>query len=371
MNQCIHHLHSAIRLLVFFILLHHCPIYSEPQKIKLEWQKVPAAKWYIMEVKDSRGDRIFKEKVDALFIEIELEIGEYEKKLIVYNKLDEKILESEWMPLNVVPLYKPEITELQPITIDKFKEYKETSWNGNHFDPNMEVWLRSERYVLQIKGISIANENQFFIHEKLIDLPIGAYDLILKNPQGAETIYPKAITIVDTTPPRNVEKQYEIFKRSVLFPGWGQYYAYTKYGFEGDKTRATIYSSLFLFTGLLSYKYYTDYGLKNRSFDDFKSGNLGMATALLNSDDNTKAGYAIYAISNLQSHQRQLQKIADPFNMAFSILTFTYLINAIDAYFLEDKYFNNPPVKVGFNYNLSTISVYRENYFTFQLYSSF
>lgn len=342
---------------LFFFTLN---LKSEPTKeIKVDWNPVNGAIKYSFQLKDKKEKILVNKIILENSILMNLSNGSYTYRVGAMNKKG-KLFYSKWIPLDIKFSFLPEVIE--PLEIN-------------------EVNTKAKRISIKLKGINFQEESKVHIlnlNEKLpvkilnwskeeIELEVDLknrtkenYSLILENPNNRKFVKENFLEF------RDVINRWEVIKRSILFPGWGQKY-------RKDKI---LYYSFYpiLFTGL-AIAYYVNYNHNSNLNDKFISDRNNLL--LLSSISQEQAGnnfrllntYTVLNSYELIYSQRNLNESYQMSNTILNGIAGIYLLNLIDALFFHKyslKKYNEDRVKIYFSINPNSSNL-KENSYQFSL----
>ncbi|MCP5500686.1 MAG: hypothetical protein H7A25_12325 [Leptospiraceae bacterium] len=333
------HLYQGILLIILFIV----SISTYAQTIDFKWKPLKEASHYRFQIRNSEGAILLDKETEKDHFPVELKPGTYEKRLIVYNKLGEEIT-SNWMSFNVLSKKPHKKARLKWKKIDLASSYK------------IEV--------IDEKGKAVYSK-ELKNNELMLPLLPGKYKkrLSVYNKLGelsAKTDW-TPLNIQDSTNPelspeeqqvlKKEEKklqrkemeaysdnyQYEILKRSAVFPGWGQVYAGSMYNSTSQRIRGYFYMGAFVLSGL-GYAYALNQFQKNSQLSAKLMPDLILTYSIPSSDTSTRKLMALRGISNVQSEFSNLSSVANAGNISLGIMGGIYLIQLIDALYLNIFY---------------------------------
>ncbi len=337
-----------LNLLSLIIFLLAFPILSnEKRKITLRWEKVLTAEKYILEIRNSQKQTVFKKEIFTNFQEVQLELGEYEKKIYVINKLDEIESESDWETFKISLILPPELTNQEKIFISK--DTKEILLEGKNFHPNMQVKLKKDEkiYIQEKTKVQNSNTATLVINP---EIPEGEYDLILENPKKSRT-YPNLITKKDVgqqpIPKREPKvfevKKWEIVKRSAILSGWGEYYAGNVFENKAYDFRGKLYFGSFVTLSIL-YLYFNEFTLipgnktpTQKKFESDTIRNLGTAFVMPNLSNNSRRIAALYGLNEMNRQSELVNQQSQRVNLILFLMAGVYITQLVDAFVIEKK----------------------------------
>jgi hypothetical protein len=320
---------------------------TEKKSITLKWQKVQTAISYIIEVEDENGKQVLKQEVSQNFISIELEPGNYKRKISVINKLGEVESESDWKNFIVQRILEPEIQKGQNLQATK-ENSGVISLKGKNFHPAMKVKLRKEEkiYILE-KSKVIDSENAEIVVNP--EIPEGDYDLILENPANKKSEFAQVVQKKSTQEPKPTEKpkdplrKWEIVKRSAILSGWGEYYAGSKLQNPNYDFRGKVYFGSFVALFSL-YLYFNEFTLlptadtpTQKKFKEKSSKDLATAIALPNLSNNSRRIFALYALNEMNKQAELVNQQSQRVNLILLLMAGVYITQLVDAYLIEKK----------------------------------
>lgn len=332
----------------------------EKKKVELKWRRIPEAIYYLLEVQDEKENIVESIKTKKNKINLYLKPGEYKKRLTIYNKLGEIDTQSDWKSLKVIQVFEPKVIKPKKIILEKGRKNPPIIIKGKHFEEDIEIYFQSIDYRIFANNTITKSDSEIKITKDLSDLPSGVYQLKLKNPHSKEVVYPNFLIIKErgttTKPDKQQEiassKNWEIVKRSALFPGWGQYYAGESYRTNSHKYRGIVYASLFVLSGFYTYKTYLDYTNKENSLKN--NARYFLARNIAFSSDLRRVSI-LDGMHQLKRSSSKLNKLNNKHQEAKYLMLGIYLIQLIDAIILQDEYSEKEEASNGFkveiNYN--------------------
>lgn len=333
-------------LLIAFII--SFPILSaEKRKIIIQWEKVPTAERYTLEIRNSEKQIIFRKDTLKNSQEVELELGEYEKKIYVINKLDEVESESDWESFKVSLIQVPELRSQEKIFISK--DTQEVLLEGKNFHPEMLIKLRKGEkiYILEKSKVQDSNTASLVMNP---EIPEGEYDLILENPKKSRT-YPNLISKekqdVERQSVKEEEshvpksKKWEIVKRSALLSGWGEYYAGNIFENKSYDFRGKLYFGSFV-TFTLLYLYFNEFTLlpgsktpTQKNFELDTTRNFSIAFLMPNLSNNSRRIAALYGLNEMNRQAELVNQQSQRVNLMLLFMAGIYVTQLVDAFFIE------------------------------------
>lgn len=321
-------------------------IFSEEKKrVLLRWNKVPTASMYIIELRDSSGKVILKQQTTDTSITVEMEPGNYERRISVYNKLGETEVTTDWSEFRILVSRAPVLETKEPFQIQPNQENAKISLKGKNFDPNMKVSILSGDTEIPAKETIIVDENNATAEFDTRDLPPGKYDLVLSNPKRSSS-YPKQV--VNTEAPKKIEepvqthglKRWEIVKRSAVLPGWGEYYAGQKVPEPKYEKRGKIYFFSFTAATLL-YLYWNEFTLPGqktptqKNYESESTKYLVGSFLLPNLSNNSRRFAALYGLNYSRELEEKVNDQAQKTNIMLGLMLGIYVTQLVDAFFIE------------------------------------
>lgn len=336
----------SITILVIFFLSYVPSIFSqEEKKVKIEWESIPGVKQYKVEIRDSNEKIVVSQKVSDTFAHVELKVGNYEKRLTLYNKMDEVITESKWSALLIVEVKDPVLDDpSQKVNIKKSDKLEIFSITGKNFAKEIRVILRSPVYSIRVRDREIKDDSKIVIQENISQLPVGQYDLCLKNPNGSEIVFPKYLTVEKETRTLDFSvRTFHVFYRSLAFPGWGQYYAGEKENNASYTKRSYYYWIGLLVPALVAIPYYNEYKNEINRMESLNKTNLKYL-AIMPSYLTRAVSMGAYITTTNQ--ERVVRNKRTNFKNMQALLLGVYFINLIDAIYIETKLTNKTLVRL-------------------------
>lgn len=336
------------KFLLSILIIISFPILSaEKRKVVIKWQKVPTAERYILEIRNSERNFIFKKDTILNFQEVELEVGEYEKKIYVINKLDEIESESDWESFKISLIQTPELTNQEKIIISK--DTQEILLQGKNFHPEMLIKLRKGEkiYILEKSKVQDSKNASLVINP---EIPEGEYDLILENPKKSRT-YPNLVSKEKDVEQQKISKEeskaksnkWEIVKRSAILSGWGEYYAGNVFENKSYDFRGKLYFGTFV-TFTFLYFYFNEFtlipGAKTPTQKKFESDtikNLSTAFLMPNLSNNSRRIAALYGLGEMNRQAELVNRQSQRVNLMLLFMAGVYVTQLVDAFFIERK----------------------------------
>ena len=336
---------------------------KDEKKVELKWRKVPEASYYLLEIKDKEEKIVKSIKTRNSSIDLYLEPGEYKKRLTIFNKLEEIDTRSDWGSLNVIKVYEPELEHPKNVIVKKGQKNVPILLKGKHFEKDMEVFFQSKDYRIFVKDTIVKSESEVEIQKDLSELPNGIYQLKLKNPHSKEVAYPNFLTIekadiIEITPPPpsspsqntiSKSEDWDIIIRSALLPGWGQFYAGSKYKSNFHKYRGIFYGSLFALTSLYMLKSYSDFSDKKENFQT--SAESFVLRTYVNPAELKKV-IILDGTYQLQKGNNELKEAKQQYQKVSYFLAGIYIVQLIDAIVLQKKYKAPYNLSKGFHFDV-------------------
>ncbi|MEM7182204.1 MAG: hypothetical protein AAF518_14915 [Spirochaetota bacterium] len=294
---------------------------SQTQKVRIAWEAVAGVKTYQLEVRTLAGTSVVKQKLQQTYWDAELPVGAYEKRISVYNKLGEIAARSDWQALNVLGVRPMVDTELEWLAVEDVKEYR--------------IELRNSKgeliYSKKVKGLRVA-----------LKLEPGDYSrrLSVYNKLGeldAQSDWTPYRIIIKERDPNT--QDWKIVARSSLIPGWGQYYAATTYpdwirkGFP--KARGVVY--LTTFVAATGYYFYSVYAFQRakKKYNRSILTSLLIASSVPASNRDARNLLVLSGANQVVNGYSGVLKILNDANIALAIMAGVYVIQVVDAYWIN------------------------------------
>lgn len=184
--------------------------------MQVEWKKVAGAVSYRLEIRDSQDRTVYSEKTSGTVLNVRLAVGEYSRRVVSIDKTGEEFA-SDWTPLLVISQ-----TE-----------------HPNRIRLEWEKDNKADYYIAEIQN----SDGKTVIRRKVrnteteIDLPFGRYRKRILTVDRTGEMLSSSWTDLEIISKRREKNKYDIVKRSAAFPGWGQIYSASAYGFEINRLR--------------------------------------------------------------------------------------------------------------------------------------
>ncbi len=352
-------------------------IFSEEKKrVLLRWNKVPTASMYIIELRDSTGKVILKEQTTETSMTVEIEPGNYERRISVYNKLGETEVATDWSEFRILLSQAPILETKEPFQIQPDQGTAKIPLQGKNFDPNMKVSIMNGDVEIPAKQTTVKDGNNAIAEFDTRDLPPGKYDLVLANPKKSSS-YPKQIVSKEAPAPEEEPvqthglKRWEIVKRSAVLPGWGEYYAGQKVPEPKYEKRGKIYFFSFAAATLL-YLYWNEFTLPGqktpteKKYESESTKYLAGSFVLPNLSNNSRRIAALYGLNYSRELEQQVNDQAQKTNLMLGLMLGIYVTQLVDAFFIEkdlklssmpffrDMQFSVSPQKVPYSGQIET-----------------
>ena len=334
-------------------------------RVKVKWKEIPLAKQYLLEIKDKNGNLVKKKKVKSNSIWLTLEPGNYKRRLSAINKLGEVESKTKWLPFNVILVQSPEIN--QPIkrhTGIRGDKAKEIVIKGKNFEKETSIELEQNGYKIPIIKKVVEDQNSLQVALNLSESPIGKYRLSLHNKRGKKLVVPSFLNVKEpkVVKPKETEN-WEIVMRSLAFPGWGELFAGKKYTNSSYRNRGIVYSSVFVTALLYNINLRQNFQKYNTKVaKTFKQGSTSMVLTS-EDDEGGRTAIALATTSRLQTQKNKMAAISSQSNNATQFLVGIYLIQLMDALFINRNVNKIIPNKTGLNISIekTTFSPFRES----------
>lgn len=331
-------------ILMVLVFCNHL-LANSKKKIIIEWKKVATAEKYILEIRNSQNQIIYKKASVLNQQEIELELGNYEKKIYVVNKLDEIESESDWEPLKITPAKTPELLREEKILVSN--EKKEILLEGKNFHTEMKIKLRKgEKIYILEKSQVTSSESAILVVDP--ELPEGEYDLVLENPKKSR-VYPNLFQKesiarqVDEIQSPSKLKKWEIVKRSAALSGWGEYYAGNIFENNHYDIRGKFYFGSFIAFTLL-YLYFNEFVIlpssktpTQKKFEEDTTRNFATAFLMPNLSNNSRRIAALYGLNEMNKQANLVNIQSQRVNLMLFLMLGVYFTQLVDAFFIEKK----------------------------------
>lgn len=260
---------KCIQIFVFcMVLTVSAQEVADSEKPYISWKAVPEIEHYQLQVRDNQKEIIIDKKLKATKYSLDLEPGNYEHRIGVYNKFGKVKKYTDWIPFLLEKSFIPEVTSEKKNFGLKTDKKNVLIIHGLHFLPETKVSLKNSLNEFPIISIDRPSKNTFHLILNNKDATIGEYDLILENPNKKILRLEKFYTLnekeqiadnakiikepdtKETKEAKEIKKPdkeeimqpYPYWKEggmSMLLPGWGQYA-------KGEKYKTILWDSFLL-----------------------------------------------------------------------------------------------------------------------------
>lgn len=211
-----------LSLTVIFITVN---LYSEPSS-KIDWDPVPGAWGYLLEVKDSSGNIIISKEIrESQYSVAGFEPGEYSFRIATLNMMKQRGENTGWTEFTVEKLYMPKLIAVSKKQMVTTYTNRKIILTGDNFRPESVFILRGNGTEIKLSDVEIVSEKEVHISYKPPPSAKGKYDIAVVNKGDVESVLKDAIEIVE---PAEVERFYFIgggYLMSMPSGAWADYMA--------------------------------------------------------------------------------------------------------------------------------------------------
>lgn len=163
---------------------------------RFEWENLVYVQKYEfhIEQKDAKKgtwNEIFCLETTDNSVEIPLDSGTYRYKIVVFNLLGQRELESDWIPIEIIKVYQPKVDSVTPSTIYLENLDGEVVLSGKGLLDSSQLTFRNEEG-FQVDVQNLGSDEKFreltMFAEPSLLVP-GIYTLTINNEGGLSTTY--------------------------------------------------------------------------------------------------------------------------------------------------------------------------------------
>lgn len=212
-------------LLTLTTLLISVNLYSEPGT-KIDWDPVPGAWGYLLEIKDSSGSVIISKEIrESQYSVAGFAPGRYSFRIATLNMMKQRGESTGWSDFTVEKLYMPDLKSVSKKQMVSSYTNKKIIITGSNFRPESVFLLRGNGTEIKISDVEIISDKEVLISYKPPPSAKGKYDIVVVNKGDVESVLKDAIEIVE---PAELERFYYIgagYLASKPYGVWGDYMA--------------------------------------------------------------------------------------------------------------------------------------------------
>lgn len=308
----------------FFLLLLFINLSLGSEENRIEWDEVEGAIQYNIQVRKDET-LVIEKKTTDLYYQIELDtIGNYEYRIGAENKIGN----SAW-------------TEWKPLTLQK-KELLKPELSKKKIELEWEESPQAVKY-----SVEIEDENGNSIYKKevqslkvYVNLPEGKYrykvsatnqlgnvsDSNWESFQVQKKIIPKEELPKTITKEEQDSERWKVIRRSIILPGWGQYYR--------NDTRGRVLSYPIAFS-ILFPLYYLNFE-KNKNAQNRYNSDINLLLAIQNTTTSTIQSFGTLTFIDSINARSEINSTYTMGNQLALLIAGIYILNLIDASFFYD-----------------------------------
>jgi len=338
---------------------------EESENVTLRWEAVPSALGYIIEIRDSEGKVVESKRISTNYYEIsKYSPGSYQHRVGVLNKFGKLETFTEWSSFQILRSVTPIVYSDKIYSAGLDEETIKIQIRGKNFLPDMKIYLMKKkeitRSVWEFENYSLKGKFDSIPEERIVkpvnyevksdslvvaefharDIEnLGTYDIILENPKKKKAIVPKSFIIAATK--EKAEKialrrekilkneipagyydtpYWSTFWRSVLVPGWGQYYI------DDARWKLYVYPAILVGAGYIYISSYREFLVSRRRY--YTSIERGY---FLGSSEYPEWLFVLNyqtATSQYNSSRRKLERV----QIATGLIALFAIYNMVDSY---------------------------------------
>ncbi|MCS6983791.1 MAG: DUF5683 domain-containing protein [Leptospiraceae bacterium] len=281
----------------------------------IQWKGRDGSGGYIFELRQSDGKTVYRETIQENRFTVRLSEGDYEFRVGVLNRFGKDPIFSNYIPLKVRLARLPVVEKEEKVVLPETAQ-SPILVKGRNFSRDIKVFLKKSDELIAPEKIIYKDKSELEIILPKDLLP-GSYDLVLQNPKEKQQIIENYLRLPEVRPPVKGGR-IAVLWRSAVLPGWGQIYA-------GRLTKGVALGTVFVAAS--AFYIYADLNFL-REEKKYKN---------LRGDIYDPA----FRESFLAQRQRYIRAEGTQ-NTAFGILFLVYLLNLVDAYFLNGPYEDQP-----------------------------
>ncbi|MGL4368602.1 MAG: hypothetical protein ACRCUT_02870 [Spirochaetota bacterium] len=156
---------------------------GSPGSTRVVWPAVAGASGYIVEVKNRKGDIVFRQETVKPAVFPRLEPGEYKLRIIVRDTFMREASSTEWVNLSVIKSETPVFESIDPPVLVAGKVY-DASIRGSGFMMGGTVYLVQGDKTIPLEKISVKSADEISCRLDLSKVPAGVYTIVIENPAG-------------------------------------------------------------------------------------------------------------------------------------------------------------------------------------------
>ncbi|HMV76938.1 MAG TPA: hypothetical protein PKA14_03325 [Leptospiraceae bacterium] len=335
---------NILKYIIFFTFTFS--LRSEKENtVQIEWEKAPGAVYYRLEIKDSQDIAVYSEKTAGTVLNVRLSSGkEYSRRIVSIDKTGEEFA-SEWTPVLLVS----QTEKRSRIRLE---------WEKNN---------RSDYYIAEIRD----SDGKTLIRRKVkkteteVELLPGKYEKRILAVDKTGDILASSWTDLEVIRRETENKKYDIIIRSASFPGWGQVYSFSAYGYDARIRGYSIMTISVLLAGTYAY-YVKQAERQKRQFNHYADNAIFFSAAAGDSLFSVQDIYNFSAISHLIEKEKNSVMAGRAANTALGLLGAVYAVQFADAFRIQRYILPKLSMQVGRNFGNS-----EESFFSFSAQFNF
>lgn len=161
----------------------------------VSWKQVSGAIRYQVLIRPLGGDISIDRSTTATSIHVVLKPGTYQVRVISYNIFDKPASETEWHYLEVIEVFRPEVSKFAPKVLYSGLPSATFDIDGNNFLAETSVELLHDGTVVARAVVDEVAKRRLVTHFNLTAVPPGRYDLRLGNPEHLTLLLHSAVEV--------------------------------------------------------------------------------------------------------------------------------------------------------------------------------
>lgn len=187
----------ALVFTLVFALVLGLPLWCQDDQVvtqTLRWNPVEGALAYEVKVWNLTGV-VVQKRVESPTVVLQLRPGEYLYSVTVFNVLDQPEVETPPRPLVVLKAEVPQPEALVPGQMDAVDPVRRLVLRGNLLVEGASVTLVSREGARVVPAHVVGRAEGQWVLDLPVDLPAGAYDLVVENPGGLRKTLREALRV--------------------------------------------------------------------------------------------------------------------------------------------------------------------------------
>ncbi len=177
----------------------------------IQWEAVPDATGYLVEVKDASGKIVYSDRTRVPRAAVNLKYGNYRARVAPLNKFGRPSSWSSWFNFNVVKSLEPSFTSVSPSIVIPESGDIEITIRGGNFMNGCRVFLSADGARIQPDRTELISDTTLRVTLPSGIKAGGKTDIVIENPGGSSVTAAGALTVtrepvIDSISPSRIRK---------------------------------------------------------------------------------------------------------------------------------------------------------------------